>query len=156
MNNIKRRVREKGKIILRFLDGRESHFSSLLVEEMRGGPKAKLVCRCRRRWGSSVEHKRTGRTSGKKRAPREKRRGLEKRCEREREREHERANRPRLSWIVRRAEGSEDRINYYYNEFHITIGVVKLRMMRVDPGSWVVHVQHGVRLASALRAVAQG
>lgn len=44
----------------------------------------------------------------------------------------------------------------YYNEFHITIGVVKLRMVRVDPGSWVVHVQHGVRLASALRAVAQG
>lgn len=51
---------------------------------------------------------------------------------------------------------SEGRINYYYNEFHITIGVVKLRMVRVDPGSWVVHVQHGVRLASALRAVAQG
>lgn len=49
------------------------------------------------------------------------------------------------------------RINRYYNdEFHITIGVVKLRMVRVDPGSWVVHVQHGVRLASALRAVAQG
>lgn len=52
--------------------------------------------------------------------------------------------------------GREGRINYYYNEFHITIGVVKLRMVRVDPGSWVVHVQHGVRLASALRAVTQG
>lgn len=43
------------------------------------------------------------------------------------------------------------------DEFHITIGVVKLRMVRVDPGSWVVDIQHGVRLASALRAVvAQG
>lgn len=42
------------------------------------------------------------------------------------------------------------------DEFYITIGVVKLRMMRVDPGSWMVHVQHRVRLASALRAVAQG
>lgn len=57
---------------------------------------------------------------------------------------------------ARRADSEGDRINYYYNEFHITIGVVKLRMVRVDPGSWVVHVQHGVRLASALRAVAQG
>lgn len=58
--------------------------------------------------------------------------------------------------VARRADSVGDRINYYYNEFHITIGVVKLRMVRVDPGSWVVHVQHGVRLASALRAVAQG
>lgn len=58
--------------------------------------------------------------------------------------------------VARRADSEGDRINYYYNEFHITIGVVKLRMVRVDPGSWVVHVQHGVRLASALRAVAQG
>lgn len=45
---------------------------------------------------------------------------------------------------------------FYNDEFHITIGVVKLLVVRVDPGSWVVDIQHCVRLASALRAVAQG
>lgn len=50
----------------------------------------------------------------------------------------------------------KDIITIINDEFYITIGVVKLRMVRVDPGSWVVHVQHSVRLASALRAVAQG
>jgi len=44
----------------------------------------------------------------------------------------------------------------YNDEFHITIGVVKLWMVRVDPDSWVVNVQHGVRLASALGAVVRG
>lgn len=56
------------------------------------------------------------------------------------------------------AESKEDLIILldYNDEFHITIGVVKLWVVRVDPDSWVVNVQHGVRLASALRAVVRG
>lgn len=73
------------------------------------------------------------------------------------------------SWRTARCESRESeeargtagsrvkRVTLFYNdEFHITIGVVKLLVVRVDPGSWVVDIQHCVRLASALRAVAQG
>lgn len=138
--------------------GPEFHFSSLLVEGM-----VRAVVRkrgssavCCRRWGFSVRHTdaRKGKAGGNGR------RESASRFREKRARTREAPARDRgFARAVGRAVGEISRwvglINYY-NEFHITIGVVKLRMVRVDPGSWVVHVQHGVRLASALRAVAQG
>lgn len=102
----------------------------------------------------SIEHALSKRAGKEGRAKRDAPRETPPRTWEKRRKTAKRENRSRSRANIR-IRGSIGLI-IIINEFHITIGVVKLRMVRVDPGSWVVHVQHGVRLASALRAVAQG